>query len=381
MLRKQVPCNRLRIITNFHPVGMLLLVSTLLVACDKAPPVTSRNTHPVLHRVEVAEVRERPLKIHQQLASHLQARQKTRIYNEENLRIVSLPFHEGDTVKAGTVLVKLDDSLIKTELNKARAALQQAQADLKRKQGLLDKNLSTSEEVALAKTELLLRQADLDYQLTRLSHTIIKAPFDGVITERLFEPGDFLATPSHILTLIDPKELYAEVSISERLLPLIKVGQNVDVEIDALGTSRYPASISRTFPTIDKFHKGHFEIRFETLPETAKAGQFIRVYIDLQLSQRRLLPTRCIQLEPEGAYVYRIVAVTDDKQNTNAEAGYRVEKVYIEQGAQYADQTVVQNGLNNGDRVVQRGFLGLRDGKKVFIVNSQPTNNPQASHP
>ena len=65
--------------------------------------------------------------------------------------------------------------------------------------------ISTEEEVARARTEVDLASAEAERQLTRLRRTSIRAPIDGLITKRLFEPGDMLAAQSHILTIIDPR--------------------------------------------------------------------------------------------------------------------------------------------------------------------------------
>lgn len=355
-------------------IFLISLCLCLFTACDNNNQPAIQSSHPIspVHRVEVTRVAIESLSIDKTVSGNLEAVNKQRVYNEESARIISLPFHEGDTVKRGDILVKLDASLIKTELEKARASYNQANADLKRLQKLLPKNISTQEEVALAKTELELAKADVDFQRTRLARTTIKANINGVVSERLFEPGDFLGIQSHILTIIDPNRLRTRVQLSERLLPMVKQNQTVNVTIDALGSAKWPGKVSRIFPVVDQdTHKGTIEVELSPVPAGALAGQFVRINFHLKLDRKLVVPTRSIQLEPAGAYVFRVTNPQIIEQPAGSHINKKntqVEKVYFEKGSQFSDKTVINSGLTAGDYIVTRGFLGLRAGKTVEIA-------------
>jgi len=341
-----------------------LLSCLTLSACDGTSN-TDINTHraqQTVHRVEVIAVENRPVSLTQTVSGTLEAVTKIRLYNEESGRITRLPYHEGDVVKKGTLLVQLDNALIKTDVAKAKASREQAKVDLSRVQKLLPKKISTEEEVARARTELDLAIAEEKRQLTRLRRTSIKAPIDGLITKRLYEPGDMLPPQSQILSIIDPTALRLKASLAERWLPLVKKGQSVSLQIDALGDKKFNAKVIRIHPTIDaNTHKGVVEILLSPVPAGAAVGQFARARIELTATDRMIIPVHTIHYEPEGAYVYRIVK--NDKNETVAE------KVFFEQGQQFASVAEILSGLNAGDLVVGRGFLGLRPGKKVAIAH------------
>ena len=352
--------------TLFSACLLICLSAGLLTGCDDRntddPAGRSHSAHrkPPLHRVDVVPVVREPVSIDLTLSGNLEAVQRARIYNEETARITALPFHEGDRVRKGDVLVRLDDSLIRTELEKARAAYRQAEADLKRLQKLLPKNIATEEEVAQAKTQRQLAKADVDYQRTRLDRTVLKSPINGIVTERLYEPGDLPGAQSHLLSVIDPSTLRVRTQLAERYLPLVKPGQPVNLRIDSLGERVFPATIQRIFPTVNSDnHKGTIEIVLDPAPAGAMAGQFVRVNLAITLDDQPVVPTRSIQLEATGAYVYRII----EKDGETS-----VEKVFFDKGPQYGEKTVVLNKLAVGDRIVNRGFLGLRNGKAVDIA-------------
>ncbi len=342
-----------------------LFASVMLAACDDDSS-TNINTHRMqqsAHRVEVVPVEHKPVFLTQTISGTLEAVTKIRLYNEESGRITRLPYYEGDVVKKGTLLVQLDNALIKTDVAKAKASREQAELDLSRLKKLLPKKISTEEEVARARTEVDLTVAEEKRQLTRLQRTSIRAPINGLITKRLYEPGDMLPPQSQILTIIDPTALRLKASLAERWLPLVKKKQSVSLHIDALGDKKFAANVARIHPTVDaSTHKGVLEIVLSPVPTDATVGQFVRAKIELTATDRLIIPVHTIHYEPEGAYVYRIIK--NDKGDTVAE------KVFFEQGQQFASEAEILSGLNTGDLIVSRGFLGLRPGKKVEIANN-----------
>jgi RND family efflux transporter MFP subunit len=355
-----------------------LLCILLLPACDPSgspssdSKIATAKAQKKAHRIEVVTVKDEAIELNQTLSGTLEAVTKIRLYNEESGRITRLPYYEGDVVKKGTLLVQLDNELLKTDVAKATASKEQAELDLSRVKKLLPKKISTEEEVARARTEVDLATADAERQQTRLRRTSIRAPIDGLITKRLYEPGDMLAPQSHILTIIDPSELRLKADLAERWLPLVEKGQPVSLRIDALGDRRFSARINRVHPTIDiKTHKGKIEILLTPVPEGAVAGQLSRADIKLSVSSLLTIPVHTIHYDPEGAYVYRV----DEDKDGHA----IVKKVFIEQGQQYASVAEVLSGLKKDDRIVSRGILGLRDGKKVEIagpVNADGDKQP-----
>ena len=357
-----------------------LFLATLLVfsfalslsACDKTDNKSAGNSgHKIrstTHRVETIDAEIKSVALTQTISGTLQAVTKIRFYNEESGRITRLPYYEGDRVKKGDLLVQLDNELLKTDVAKARAAREQARVDLDRLKKLLPNKISTEEEVARAQTVLDLARTEEKHQLTRLQRTSIKSPINGMVTKRLYEPGDLLPPQSHILSIIDPSALRLKAGLAERWLPLVKKDQAVKLKIDALGDRRFDAKVIRIHPTIDaSTHKGIIEIQLSPVPEGARIGQFTRASIELKASDRLVIPVYIIHYEPAGAFVFRIVE-KDDGSTV-------VEKVFFEQGQQFSSVVEVLSGLQAGDKIVSRGFIGLRAGKKVEVADTFSTSS------
>ena len=365
---------------HFLPIFsfIALLFSALLTSCDsfssdsKSAAKKSFSPRSSVHRVDVISIENKPVSLKQTVSGTLEAVTRIRLYNEESGRIIKLPYHEGDFVNKGSLLVQLDNELLKTDVDKAKASKEQARVNLSRLKKLLPKQISTEEEVANAQTELDLAIAEEKRQITRLQRTSIEAPIDGLITARLYEPGDLLPQHTHIHTIVDPSSLRLRASLAERWMPLVKKGQTVSLRIDALGDQQFDAKIIRIHPSINtSTQKGVIEILLSPVPQGATIGQFARARIELKATDRLVVPAYTIQYEPEGSFIYRVIE--NDKGDTIAE------KVYLEQGQQFGAVTEILEGLDAGDQVVSRGFLGLRDGKKVEIANANTATDVNKS--
>ena len=347
----------------------LLLAANLLLAagCDQngdgqlaGTTAAKRERH---HRVEVSPATMQTVQSKLTASGTIEAGTRVRLYNEVSGKIRYLPLYEGDAVAAHTIVVGLDDQVIQAELDKATATREQAKIDYDRLKKLR-KQLASDEEIARAHTAYDIAVADEKLQQTRLDKTVIKAPFDGIITERHFEAGDVVPMHSHILTMIDPESLQVTIYLSEHWIPQVQAGDPVEIQIDALAQSTHPGQIKRIHPTIDaSTRKGTVEIAFMPPPFGAQAGQLARVLLTTRPASKLVIPASAVHHDSKGAYVYVV--------NTESKA----DRTYVRKGAQYGESTEIISGLNADDAVVVKGFNGLRHGKKVkvHIPNAEDT--------
>jgi len=343
---------------------ILLLLIISLGACSKTesrPPRAKASAF-----VEIASVERKPLKANRLVSGSLEAITTVRIFNQEEGRLLRLPYFEGDAVKKDDIVAQIDASIIQAQLSKANASLHQTKIDLKRIASLQRKKLASEDELARSQTALELAQAEQVLLQTRVAHTRIRAPFDGVISERLQEPGDVVAVHSHILSIIDPHKLKIVIHLSELLLAHIKTGQVVEVRIDALGETHFPARVTRLYPTINpRNRQGTMEVQLDTIPQGARPGQLSRVMLSSETTPRRAIPFLAIRHDSRGEYVYRLTA--DNK----------IEKVRVQSGVQLGAEIEILQGLTQGERVVIKGFIGLNAGSEVQIKNPKtPATNP-----
>lgn len=335
------------------------LAATLLACSPGADPPPSaggdraRADHlvaaVVVERAATTSSHERP--------GSLRHRRQVRLFSQEEGRITELNVFEGDPASEGEVLVGLEDDILQAELDKARATLAQKALDVQRLEDLVAKRAASDAELSQARTAVAVAGGDVRLLETRLAFTRIRAPFDGVIVERLVEPGDFVSKNTHLLTIADPESLIAEVYASELILPRMKVGDPAQLRIDALGAVAFPARILRIHPSLEQTSRqGIVELTLEDPPAGVKAGQFVRVTLETAAVERLLIPFRALRRDHDGEFVWLLT-----------DAGQAARRT-VRSGLQTADRIEILEGLAPGDRIITRGFLGLSEGKTVKMV-------------
>lgn len=291
----------------------------------------------------------------------LRARRSVKLYSQEEGRIEALPVFEGDKVAAGAVVARLDDRLLGAEVRKAAAVQRQAEQNLQRVQRLAERKLVSADEQQRADTALAVAAAEKSLLETRLGYTTIHAPFDAVVTERKVEPGDAVPRFAHLLTLADPQSLMIDVAVSELVLPSLKVDAAVEVSIDALGAARFVGHIARIHPTVAAdTRQGIVEVALTPVPDGAQAGQLARVYLPGEALQRLSIPLTALRRDQRGEYVFVVDA---------ADTAHRVA---VQSGVSLGERIEILAGLQDGDRVVTRGFIDLADGKPTQIITPAP---------
>ncbi|MCG6868579.1 MAG: efflux RND transporter periplasmic adaptor subunit [Gammaproteobacteria bacterium] len=338
-----------------------------LHACHRSEPAgeSHRSADPVIP-VAVATARDRSLTRQRRVVGKLIADREFHIYSEIDGKILSMPYREGDKVRAGDIVVSLDDELIRAELSKARAQRRQTEADLTRQERLFERKGTSEDEVARAHTAVALARAEEALQRTLLSRAEIRAPFNAVISARFNEPGDVVPRHTRLLTLFDPGKISVSTGVSELLIPKLRPGDPVEVQIDALGETVFPGRISRVFPVIDpEALQGTIEVELSPPPPGARPGQLARVTLTSPPRNALAVPFGAVRKDGDGAYVYRIGE--DDKAH----------RVAIRTGDQYGSLITVEDGLQPGDRVVVRGLLRMRDGRKVKVVQENDAHTMQ----
>jgi RND family efflux transporter MFP subunit len=331
----------------------------LLAGCaeeDDAKGTGNKRPSPA-HLVTVTSAEAGPVTAHHERPGSLRFRRLVRIHSQEEGRITELAVFEGDQVAEGDPLVQLEDDLLRAQLDKARVTKEQKELDLERQESLRKKRAVSEDELAQARTALAVAEAEERLLETRLAFTRIHAPFAGVIIARRVEPGDFVTKNSHLLTLADPGSLVAEVYASELVLPQVRIGDPVSLRIDALGGAQIEGKVLRIHPALAQVSRQAIvEVSMDPIPDGARAGQFVRAKLSTAAVNRLLVPFRTVRHDRDGDFLWLLT-----------DAG-TVERRPVRTGLRIKDGVEILEGLEPGDRVVTRGFLGLAEGKSVQVV-------------
>ncbi len=299
-------------------------------------------------------------------------KQESMISPKVSGRIEKLYVDEGDRVKKGQPLVMLEQERIRIGVKESEASLKETEAQLKNLQATLKRNQKlfeegvidsqrfddTTTERDLAEARVQRAKAVLERIQQDLKDSIIVAPFDGFIVEKMMNEGEMATTmpPSNIFHLVDTSRIKIECGITEGKKKSIKVGEEVLIEVDAYPDDVFTGKITTVNPKVDADSRT-FKIKIE-LPNPVfrlEIGMFTRMKIIEHKSKGALLiPQRVIVEDNESKKVFVVV-------NSRA-----VEKP-ITTGIINHDIVEVTEGLNEGDVVVTEGFYALKDGIKVQV--------------
>lgn len=348
---------------NFFLIIGSLFLCIVLSSCSK--PEANQAKKKKEHLVQIVAASKVSTSIERERTGTLRAHQDIHIYSQEEGSITFLPFYEGDRVKAGDMVARLDDRLLKAQFKRAQALRSKAEKDLKRIRGLAKRKLAAEIELTRVETELAVAQADEQLLATRLDYTQIRAPIDGVISERLTEQGNIVESYSHLLTISDQSSLITELNVSALLINKLHLGDAVSMTIDALAGGQDLAEpfvkgkITRIYPTLNPVTRtGIVEIALSPVPKGALPGQLARVKLKTQEAIRLLIPFAALRRSSQGEYVY---IIGDDN---------RAEIRPVVSGLKIGEQIEILRGLEEGERIVTRGYTNLRNGTQVKVIAS-----------
>lgn len=347
-----------------HPGFAFLACALLLAACNEAADKPVKKKKPV-HLVATTQVVLDSVGLTQNRTGTLTSSREIKIYNQEEGAIKEMPFSEGDSVNKDDVVARLDDKILRANLARAQATHRKAKLDQQRIRNLYKKKLSSDEALNRSETDLAIAAADEEMLAIRLGYTVIKTPINGIVSQRLSEPGNIAERYTHLLTISDHTTLITEVNVSELLVSHLQLDDSVTVTIDALGNEIFEGRISRIHPNLDPLtRRGTVEVTLTPVPDGARPGQLCRVKFSTHTAERLMIPFRALRRDIEGEYVFRL-------------DGNKAVRTSILSGLRIAEQVEILQGLEAGQRVVTKGFLDLVDNKPVKDISTSSNRSAE----
>lgn len=270
-------------------------------------------------------------------------------------KIIQLNFREGEAVKKGQLLVKINDADLQANYKKLDLQLSLAEEKLKRQKQLLSISGISQEEYDIAQNQFNVIKADLDYVAAQIAKTEVKAPFDGVIGLKNVSEGAYVSPATNIASIqqLDPVKI--DFSVAERYSSAVKKGDKVLFSVE--GVTEVEGLVYAVDPKIDIATR---TIQVRAICKNSKnaiyPGAFARVKLLLNdIDSALMIPTEAVIPDLKGKKVYRI------KNNT-------VEPAKVITGLRNDSRVQIIDGLENGDTIVVRGIMQLKPGAVVKIT-------------
>lgn len=308
--------------------------------------------------VETAQVAKRPIQASYNGTASLEAPNEAQVVAKTSGVLLKLLVEEGDQVRAGQVLAKIDPERPRLEVQRSEALLRKLEAEMNRSKELYDRKLVAADIYEKIRFDVATQKAAYDMARLELSYTDIVAPIDGVIASRSVKVGNLIQLNSSLFRLVDAEQLEAVLNVPERELATMKKGAAVAMQVDALPGKTFTGTISRVSPVVDA-GSGTFRVTcaFES-QDALKPGMFGRIGVVYDQRADALTVPRAALLEDQGE-----TAVFAVRDNTAV-------RVPVQVGYLSGDLAEIRSGLNEGESVVTAGKITLRDGTKVEVLNA-----------
>ncbi len=271
--------------------------------------------------------------------------------------VESISVEEGDTVRAGQVLARLDGDRLRLEMERARANLAKLEQEYKRNTQLKERGLVSATAFEDIKYEMDALRAAFNLARLEVSYTEIKAPVDGVVAQRFIKVGNTLAVndPVFHITGLDP--LIAYLHVPEKEFRKLAAGQSAEVRVDAIPDKGFAGVIERISPVVDP-QTGTFKVTLNVTDPSGrlKPGMFGRFNVVYDRREDTLLVPRVAMVDDESEHALFVVE--------NGKAVRRQVRTGYPQG----DQIEIVEGLDGTEEIVVVGQNGLKDGMDVEVI-------------
>jgi membrane fusion protein (multidrug efflux system) len=347
-------------------VALALAAALALVGCQKEGDAQAKETKgPDAVPVEVAKVARRPIAASYSGTAPLEAPAESQVVAKTSGVALQVLVAEGQRVRAGQVLVRLDPDRARLQAAQSSAQVRKLEANYNRSIQLTKQQLISANDLDQLKYDLenaraVNRLADLE-----LSYTNVVAPISGVIASRSIKPGNFVQINTPIFRIVDTSRLEATLNVPERELATIKSGQPVLLQVDAIPGKTFQGVVDRVAPVVDSGSGTFRVIAAFASQDVLQPGMFGRIRIDYDQRAHAAVIPRVALLEGE----------TDPAVFTVREG--KAKRVEVKLGYVDGAWAEVLSGLKLGDPVVTAGKVALRDGSAVQVLG-QPESKQVA---
>ncbi|MEZ5580776.1 MAG: efflux RND transporter periplasmic adaptor subunit [Candidatus Competibacteraceae bacterium] len=339
------------VIVSMSPLAVLAQTQAMPPLPVKAAPAT----HATLN-VEVTAV------------GTLRADETVMVRPEIAGRVATIHFREGQKVRQGETLVTLDQEEYQAQLASSAAQLALEQSSYRRLQDMDRQQLASQQNLDEAKAKLDTARAQQELNRVRLSKTVIRAPFDGMIGLRKISPGAYVKPGDDIVALESLGAMKLDFRVPETYLARLAVDQRLAARVDAYPEQSFEGTIYAIEPALDEETRTVLlRARLPNPHNQLRPGLFARVSLILERRENTLVvPEQAIVPVGQTTFVYRVV---DGKAVMTP----------VKLGLRRPGLVEILEGLSAGDLVVTDGQLKIRDGAAVQVLPPTETQPAPAT--
>ena len=268
---------------------------------------------------------------------------------------------EGETVKVGQTLIKLNNDILMRSYEELQTNYELAKTMYERQANLWNQQIGTEVQYLEAKNRKEALENQIKTLRSQIQKTYIKAPFTGTIDQLDAKLGQYAQPSIPLIRLVSLENLYIKAEVSEAYIGSIKKGDHTTVSFPSLH-EEFQTDISSIGQVINRDNRTFtVEVKVPELPVPLKPNLVAVVKIkDFEASDVTVIPSSLIQKDSKGDFVFVVTSNSDNKI---------AKKVPVERGKTYKGRTMILSGLSGGEELINEGFRDVNDGVNVKIVD------------
>ena len=290
----------------------------------------------------------------------LEAHRQVLLASELSGLVTSIWFKSGNSVMSDQLLVQLNDAPEQGELIKLQGQLSSARLKFHRMSSLVKSHAVSKQTADDAQADYETALGEVDNIKAKIRQKQIHAPFSGEVGIRRIHLGQYINAGDPVATLADVLHLHVNFTLAEKQSRYIRVGQKVEIEVDALKGRWLPGRVNAVDPIVETSHTVLVQAQLQNQDQILRPGMYAHVRLLLPTTQVIWVPETAIVPSSYGDNVFVVVE--------HPNAAPTVKRVRVETGEHQGSCVIIQSGLKIGQRVVTSGQLKLQDNSDVYFV-------------
>ncbi|MBI3259116.1 MAG: efflux RND transporter periplasmic adaptor subunit [Ignavibacteriae bacterium] len=290
-----------------------------------------------------------------QISGTLLAYREAELHAESSGNVTNFSLPEGQLVKQGTLLVKINDADLKAQLVKNAEQIRHAEDVETRQKALLERGGLSKEDYEASLNTLNILKSEKQLLLTQIAKTEVRAPFDGIIGLKYITLGSYITPASKIVSIIQPDPMKLECSVPEKYSAFLKKGSTLTF-LSRGSTKRFKATIYAVDPKIDLATRTiAFRASVENSNGELTSGSFIEVELPIgQTHEGLMVPSESVIPDIKGQKVF--VYKSGKAEARPIVMGIRTEK-----------EIEILKGIEAGDTVITKGTTQVKANAPVVL--------------
>ena len=335
----------------------ILFIVLVLFSCKESTSPIAKADHIV--KVKTQIIHEKEFFYSLQSGGRIVSDEELKLSFKMGGIVDQINVREGQKVKAGQILARLNLSEIEATVKQAQLGLEKAKRDFSRIENLYKDSVTTLEQYQNAKTALEVAGYNLEIARFNLTYSVIRAPSQGTVLKILVEENEMTGSGYPVLLFGSTEKTWVvKTSVTDKQIVALRLGDKAQIYSDAFPENYFEGFVSEISQFADPY-TGTYEIKIQLNPLTQKLVSGMIVNCKIRTREKtRVYPVpyeSVVNADVKSGYIYKVLDGNPVREKV---------EIFMLQD----DSVLLSRGVNSGDEIITENVNYLKDGSKIQIV-------------